>query len=130
MCLAFTCTAFTAVKEESTIPFVSDPITDCVVSELLLELSVGKDIFEGTCSRNPLARREKVEVPTFPVCESCGICGSFKLLAQEDMADVDSMEDEPCTELSFSGTTEGEDPTSEALSGFSGSESILTSHRK
>lgn len=114
MCLAFICTAFTAFKEESTIPLVRDPITpDCAGAELLSALSADSDAFEGICSPSPLARREKVNFPVFVVCESCCICVSFRPLAQADMADVDAAEDEPCAELSFSETTEGEDPTSE-----------------
>lgn len=112
MCLAFTCTAFTAFKEESTIPLVRDPITpDCAGVEPLSALSADAD--EGIFSPSPLARREKVNFSAFIVFESCCVCVNFRLLAQADMAGVDGTEDEPCAELSFSETTEGEDPTSE-----------------
>ncbi len=104
-CRALTCTAFTAFLEESTKPFVIVPIKPgCTVVEVPSELSSDEGAFGDKRNPNPLVKREKVDFPAFPVGESSCVVAAgweiFKLLAHEDIAEGDNLDDTSRGELS------------------------------
>lgn len=117
---AFTCTALTALNDESTRPFVNDSNTlDCAATVSPPGLSFGTEAFEGKFRPNPLLRREKADLVAFPfsdfsvAADKC--CGSLRPLAQEDMDEADNIEDESGEELTSSDSMDLEGSTSEAL---------------
>lgn len=104
-CRALTCTAFTALLEVSTNPFVILPIKPgCIVVEVPSELSSDEGAFGDKRKPKPLVKRAKVDFPAFPVGESsCVVAngwGIFKLLAHEDIAEGDNLDDTLGGELS------------------------------
>ncbi|KAI8032798.1 hypothetical protein LOK49_LG01G02065 [Camellia lanceoleosa] len=69
----------------------------------------------------------KVDFAAFPVCESsCPGCGSLIFLAQDEMLEVGSLEDEPSAELCCPETAGAEALSPEAVPGCRDDESAIS----
>lgn len=115
-----TCTAFTALLDESTKPLVIDPIKPgCAAVEVPSELSSDWGDFGDERSPKPLVRRAKVDFPEFPVgessCEPENGWGIFKLLAHDDIPVAEIFDRASLAELSVADSVVGEGFTSEAF---------------
>lgn len=100
---AFTCTAFTALLDESTKPLVSDPRTPgWVVVEVPSALSSCRGDFGDKCNPKPLVKRANGDFPAFPGCESSwgDGCGILRLLAHEDMPEAENSDGACLAEVS------------------------------
>lgn len=93
----------------------------CVVVEVLTTLSAGIGAAGDSRNPKPLVKREKVDFPPSPVCESSCVaakgCGIFRFLAHDDIPEADNNGGESCVDLSCVATAGVGDSAAAALAG-------------